>query len=152
MINTGADKQPIAPIWRGHLVIVALLFLITALVPAFVNDGIDNGLLEELVAVQKVLLSEPDIDSVGVHQNTHTFTDNEGGQEVTESLSIQVAMDKNNINDDDFAKNIAKKAYSSYASANEVDVVYISLSYGYDIGIASRSQYYRYEFKPRELK
>lgn len=154
VININADEQSIAPIWKGHFIIVALLFLITALVPTFTNDGIamDNSLFKELVTVQKALLSEPNISSVGVHQNTHTFTDNDGSSKVTESLSIELAMDKNNIRDEDFAKNVAKKAYSSYALANEVDVVYVSLSYGYNIGIASKSQYYRYEFEPSELK
>ena len=112
----------------------------------------DNGLFKELIAVQTALLSEPNISSAGVHQNTHTFTDNDGSQTVTESLSIEIPMDKNNISDEDFAKNVAKKAYSSYALANEVDVVYVSLSYGYNIGIASKSQYYRYEFESSELK
>ncbi len=154
VINISADKQSIAPIWKGHLVIVALLFLTAAAVPAFTNDGMamDNGLFKELIAVQTALLSEPNISSAGVHQNTHTFTDNDGSQTVTESLSIEIPMDKNNISDEGFAKNVAKKAYSSYALANEVDVVYVSLSYGYNIGIASKSQYYRYEFESSELK
>ena len=154
VINISADKQSIAPIWKGHLVIVALLFLTAAAVPAFTNDGMamDNGLFKELIAVQTALLSEPNISSAGVHQNTHTFTDNDGSQTVSESLSIEIPMDKNNISDEGFAKNVAKKAYSSYALANEVDVVYVSLSYGYNIGIASKSQYYRYEFESSELK
>lgn len=154
VININSDKQSIAPIWKGHLVIVALLFLISAAVPAFINDGLtkDNDTLQELTSVQKALLSEPNISSVGVYQNTYTFTDNDGSSKVTESLSIEIPMDKNNIRDEDFARDVAKKAYSSYALASKVDMVYVSLSYGYDIGIASKSQSYRYEFESNELK
>lgn len=153
VINKNADKQPVAPIWKGHLIVVALLFITTAAMPAFTTEAqSDNPLLEKLIGVQKTLLAEPNISSVGVHQNTHTFNDDDdGSQEVIESLTIQMDVTKNQIKDEDFAKDIAKTAYSSYALANELDVVYVSLSYGYSIGIASKFQSYNYEFEVSEL-
>ena len=152
VININAEKQALAPLWKGHLVIVALLFLITTLVPNATDAQMDSQLFKELVVVQKALLAEPEISVVSVHQQTNTFTDDDGSETLTESLTIQMAVEKNILNDEDFAKSLAQKAYNSYASANELDVIYVSLSYGYDIAIASKSNYYNYEFAVSALK
>ncbi|MGO1282918.1 RDD family protein [Psychrobacter sp.] len=151
VINIGSDKQNLLPVWKGHIVIVALLFLISAAVPAFTKDMVNNSPFQELVTVQKMLADEPKVSSVSVFKNTHTFTDTESGETVTDSLSLQVFVDSNIISDEDFAKEIARKSYSNYALAEELDVVYVTLIYGYNIAIASKSQSYSYEFKPSEL-
>lgn len=152
VINKNADKKSIPPLWKGHLIVVALLFLAAALVPAVINNKIGNNAIKELVDVQKILSSDPSTRIVNVQQSTTTFIDTDGSQEITESLSIQMAMKKNDIENQDFAKSVAKKAYNQYALANKLDKVYVTLSYGYNIGIASKNSFYNYEFEPSELK
>ena len=132
---SGAVEVP-AP-WQGHLAVCAFLVLASGIAPYFTKDLAANEPFASLMNVYRVVSSEPWVVYAKVNKGQAFIATTNKGKSSTTYLSITAYSRDPNIDDAERAKQLANLALSTDSSAGSVDVIQVTLVYGYDIGIAS---------------
>jgi len=152
VVNADVEKQEIEKVWNVHIVIVALLFVVAAIVPAFTSQLAQSEPFKEMLSVQSALLSEPNVTYATITTNTTTFSSIKEDTKTTTYVSSQVFLGSNNVTDAEFARQLASIIIAKYPEATNKDTIQIILTYGYDIGISSKWYSHTHNFDPSELK
>jgi len=152
VVNAGVEKQEIGKVWNVHIVIVALLFVVAAIVPAFTAQLAQSEPFKEMLSVQSALLSEKNVTYATISTNTTTFSSIKEGTKTTTYVSSQVFLASNNVSDAKLARQLASIVIANYPEAINKDTIQIILTYGYDIGIASKWSSHTHNFNPGELQ
>jgi len=152
VVNANVEKQEIGKVWNVHIAIVALLFVVSAIVPAFTSQLAQSEPFKEMLTVQSALLSEPNVTYATIATSTTIFSSIKESTKTTTYVSSQVFLGSNNVSDAEFARQLASIVISNYPEAINKDVIQIVLTYGYDIGIASKWSSYSHNFNPKELQ
>jgi uncharacterized RDD family membrane protein YckC len=134
------DGQRAAPptlrAWRGHLVVVGLLFLMAGATPLLLPQLMRVPMFAGLQALYARIAKEPEVRAVNVYELTTTRY-GMGGQGTQRVLLIQVSIDGPVADGMPLATRLAGIALATYAGAADEDRISVRLARGFDIGIAS---------------
>ena len=140
-----------APLWRGHKIVAAvLLMLALAWVPLSAHLLAGNRTLEPLLQLQRAVAHVPHVRNAGVNSissrqvgdTAHAWT----------TLVILAQLDTRALDENQLADQLAQLALERPADGPPPETIQVILSYGYDIGIASRSMSNRYAHTPAEWR
>jgi uncharacterized RDD family membrane protein YckC len=150
VVRVQPDEQvkTLLPVWRGHLVVVALLIALSLTTPAVASRLSQTQFFADLLPTYQALATQPHVQSAMVTKSWVSMN----GQPAKHYLVAQLRLDASLTTDKELAENAARlmaKHYPDYVSQN---AVVVNLSYGYDIGIASGWRRQSYTFKPEELQ
>lgn len=152
VVNAEVEKQKTGKVWNIHFAIVALLFVAAAIVPVFTSQQAQSEPFKEMLTVQSALLSEPNVTYATITANTTAFSSINEGTKTTTYISSRVFLENNNVSDAELARQLASIVISNYPEAINKDTIQVILTYGYDIGIASKWSSHAHNFAPNELQ
>lgn len=138
--------------WQGHLAVCALLVVASGIAPYFTRDLAANEPFASLMNVYHSVSSEPWVVSAKVNKGTSFISATNKGKSSTTYLSITAYSKDPKIEDAERAKQLANLALSTDSSAGGVDVIQVTLVYGYDIGIASSWRTKAFSHSPAEWR
>lgn len=142
-----AGRASFPSIWRGHLVVVAVMLVAALCVPLAAARLMQVPLLKDMLPAYGALSKLPNVQVAMIN----AVISKSASGETSEYVDAQLRLDKPKVDDRAFAENAARAILSSYPTAIDKDAIRVNLSYGYDIGIASNWRSHNYAFKPREL-
>ncbi|OOG60158.1 RDD family protein [Rhodanobacter sp. C03] len=145
--DRAAQAVPFPIMWRGHIVVVALLGVIALSAPAVASRFAQTQTFAGILPLYQILSTQPHVMTAQVVRG---WTSMNG--RTTHFLQSSLRLDAPLTEDDAMAKRIAQlmaKADPDIASEN---AVVVTLVYGYDMGIASGWKKHGYSFKPDELQ
>ncbi len=151
VVNANIEKKEIGKVWKTHLVVVTVLFVAAAIVPAFTGKMAQNEPFKEMLAVQSALSNEPGITYAAVTTSTATFSSSNEGTRTTTYVTAQAVLSSNNVSDVEFARQLAAIVVKNYPEAMNKDALRITLTYGYDIGIWSQWSNHTHDFNLSEF-
>jgi uncharacterized RDD family membrane protein YckC len=143
---------PFPIIWRGHLVVLALIAVIALSVPVAASRFAQTQAFAGTIPLYQTLSTQPHVMTAQVTtQIMHGWSSVNGGS-TTHSLQSSLWLDAPMTEDGDMAKRIAQLMAKADPNIADEDVVVVTLVYGYDMGIASGWKKHGYSFKPGELR
>jgi uncharacterized RDD family membrane protein YckC len=125
-----------------HLAVCVLLVVAAGLAPYFTKNLAAREPFTSLVKVYRAVSSEPWVVHAQVNKGKSFGGKTNKGGTTTTYLSITAYSKDRDIESAERAKQLAQVALSADGSTANLDVIQVTLAYGYDIGIASswRSQ------------
>ena len=143
--------QVVDLIWRPHLLIVGI-WLLAVIVLSVVMTGLGKqGIFPELLAVQREIQS-----SGKVHMATATVGTSWsliGGNRSEKTYFLSNAIWKERPNDDESAALlVASVILKNYADIMDKDILAVTITYGYDIGIAKSWKTQQFQHSPSEWR
>jgi uncharacterized RDD family membrane protein YckC len=151
VVNANIEKQELGKVWKTHLVVVAILFVAAAIVPAFTGKLAQNEPFKDMLAVQSALLKETEITYAAVTSSTTTFSSVNEGSKTTTYVTAQAVLSSNNVGDVEFARQLASIVVKNHPETMNKDALRVTLTYGYDIGIWSQWSNHTHDFNPSEF-
>jgi uncharacterized RDD family membrane protein YckC len=152
VVNANIERQEIGEVWKVHYLVVGLLCVVAAIVPAFTSKLAQSEPFKEMLSVQDVLSNMAGVNYSNITTNTTTFISVDEEAKTTNYVSVQAFLSSNNIGDADFARQLAVIVVNNYPDAISKDTLRIILTYGYDIGIWSQWSSHTHDFIPSELQ
>jgi uncharacterized RDD family membrane protein YckC len=151
VVNTNIETQEPGKIWKIHLMVVAVIFIVTATVPAFTGRAVQEEPFKDMFAAQSALSNEPGVTYSTIAASAEIFNSVNEEIKKTTYVAAQVFLSSNNVSDVEFARQLAAIVVKNYPEAKNKDVLRITLSYGYDIGIWSQWSSHTHAFNPVEF-
>lgn len=156
VITTSQTQEASFPqMWKGHYsviggIFVAVIVLITGVLPKLAN----NEFFSELTTVQK------SIENSGLVRATTVTVGTSSGKKIganpsnweNSNFSVNAILKKRPKNYDEEIDKIAGIAINSYPKAYSKNTINVSVTYGYDIGIASAWTRRNQSHSPQEWK
>lgn len=147
VIRDDAEPAALPPIWKGHLWIVAGLFLVVACLPLLTLRLLERQPFAGLVPAQHAVVALPWVQTAGVHRGFMKMSTGER----TDWVRVTVRSRLGRVLDDEgVARDVARLVIDKYPQSREQDMVIVNLVYGYDIGIASGWRSHQYNFPMRD--
>ena len=149
VVPASAPRDPVAlpRLWRGHVVVVALLVVASLAAPVGANQLMSRPLFARLMPAYNAVVATPGVQYAGV-QDVSAWAN---GVE-SHYLFVQAQLETDVfLKDKRFAKRLASAAIQASPALAERDYVRVILSYGYDLGIASQWQNREFRFDPARL-
>lgn len=151
VVNIDTKNEDIQIMWKPHLVVVGVLFVVSGLIPVYTSNLTQEGSFQELLNARTQVLKNNSISNIGImYGSTNTFSSTAGTKETT-YIQGQVFLVKNELLNENLALAIAKTIAQNYPETMKKDIVYIIFIYGYDIGISTQWKSQSYQFNPSEL-
>jgi uncharacterized RDD family membrane protein YckC len=148
VVRAEPDTQmPLPIMWRGHLVVVALLAVITLGSPVIANRLWQSETFADLLLMHRMLVVQPHVMTVQVMRGWVSAQGKE-----SHYLKSQLRLDAPMIDDDAMARRVARQMAEIDSNLAAEDTILVDLNYGYDMVIASGWRMHRYSFKPDELQ
>lgn len=135
--------QPLAPVWRGHFVVLALLGALALSAPVVAKRFAGSEAFAGLLPLQAELARQPHVIAAQVARGWSKA----GGQE-THYLQSNLRLDAPLTEDGDLARRMARQMAQADPRRASEDAIVVDLVYGYDIGIATGWKSHRYTFGP----
>ncbi|RJE77285.1 hypothetical protein BGP78_09540 [Pseudoalteromonas sp. MSK9-3] len=151
VVNAEVSPEELPSVWKPHLVVLAGLFIAAALAPVFTSDLAKSKPFKGLLSTQEAINSNESVKYAGVTEGSTTFTSSDSGTTTTTYVNTQAFLYKNNVEDSDIAKQLAHLIVKTYPESLNKNLIQVTLTYGYDIGIASKWNSYNHQFSPQEL-
>ena len=153
VVYAGAQQEEVREVWKPHLVIVALLFIVGFISPRAIFIVFSSGEFEQMLATRAALMQEPGVNTVGIMDSSTSYyaEPSDQGNTSQKSVDLAVYIDSNCVDDMEYARELAEKVLVHYPDAMDKDVIAVDLYYGYDIGIWSSWDVGSYEFNPSGL-
>ena len=151
VVNTGSQAEAVPSIWKPHYVVVAILFIAALFIPVFTSGMAQSEPFKGLLAAQEAIVKNSAVKYAGVTEGTTTLTSIDKGSTTTTYVSAQAFLYKNEVSNTVFAKQLAQTLADTYPESLNKNYIQVTLTYGYDIGIASSWNHYTHQFAPKEL-
>lgn len=107
-----------------------------------------NAPFEDMLNVRKIVMSKPEIVYANIQEGTSTFSTTDTK---TTYIAVQAFLVDDDITNEVVARNIGNTIISNYTGAETKDIIQVTLTYGYDIGIWSFWRNYNHKFTPNNL-
>jgi uncharacterized RDD family membrane protein YckC len=146
--DRATQPVPFPIMWRGHIVVVAVLAVIALSAPAVASRFTQTQTFAGILPLYQTLSTQPHVMTAQVVRGWSSFN----GGNTTHSLQSSLRLDAPLTEDGDMAKRIAQLMAKADPNIANEDVVVVTLVYGYDMGIASGWKKHGYSFKPGELQ
>ncbi len=129
----GHISLPTGAVWKGHFVVIATVLLaLFGGTAVFSSQSSQGASLRSLIAIQQQVGAIGGVGQVSVFLNETT-----SAQGTRKFLLINAVTDSTIEKSEAFARRIALTALENYAEASQQDAIRVTLSSGYNIGIAS---------------
>lgn len=151
VVKVGVEKQTVGKVWKPHLILVSVLFFLAAIVPVFTGKLLKSEPFKNLVTAQSSLLNETDVIHAEVTSGVSTFTSTTTGTTKTAYVAAEITLSSDRVDDVELAQEFAEIIIDNYPVALNKDVLVVTLTYGYDIGIYSRRSNYQHSFDLSEF-
>jgi uncharacterized RDD family membrane protein YckC len=145
--DRATQSVPFPIMWRGHIVVVALLAVIALSAPAVASRFAQMQTFAGILPLYQTLSTQPHVMTAQVVRGWTSMNGN-----TTHSLQSSLRLDAPLTEDDVMAKRIAQLMAKADPDIANEDAVVVTLVYGYDMGIASGWKKHGYSFKPDELQ
>ena len=122
--------------------------VLALLAPLFIEQLSQKEFFAELIETREQIQNVPQVVYASINDGKSTFNSTDGESKTTTYLSSQVLINNQNVNDENLAAEIANVILETHQEAKQRDIIQVILTYGYDIGIASKWNNYRYSFAP----
>jgi len=152
VVNAEASSEKLPSVWRPHLVVVTGLFVTAVLVPVLTSDLTQSESFKGLLVTQKAINNNESVKYAGVTEGSTTFASSKSGSKTTTYVKAQAFLYKDSVRDSEIAKQLVQTIIYTYPESLNKNLIKVTLTYGYDIGIASKWNSYNYKFNPQELK
>lgn len=145
--DRAAQPVPFPIMWRGHIVVVAMLAVIALSAPAIASRFVQTQTFAGVLPLYQTLSTQPHVINAQVVRGWMSVNGN-----TTHSLQSSLRLDAPLTEDDAMARRIAQLMAKADPNIANEDAVVVVLVYGYDMGIASGWKKHGYSFKPGELQ
>ena len=147
--KAGTPLHESQPIWRGHFGAVGLILAVALILPYFAQRLAKSVQLAGLVSVQRALLQDPDVRHATAFMGVSKFVGTNRGATTTYLLGSNIVLSRRVTDFDPLANRLARIILDHEPSAEKKDEIAISITYGYDIGIAKawHSQRFAYSLE-----
>jgi len=142
------SSEALKPIWPVHYAITGVLMVLSLLAPIFMGQIIQGEFFSELLKTRERIQNVPQVVNATIQDGQSSFSEISGESKTTTYLSAQVVINNQNIENEELAARIANVILETHKDATQRNLIQVSLTYGYDIGIASKWTRYRYSFSP----
>ncbi|VFQ44160.1 RDD family protein [Desulfoluna butyratoxydans] len=142
------SDEIVKPIWSGHYAICTIIMVLALLAPIFSNQLSQNEFFSELTATRKNIQNLPHVVYATIQDGQSTTIRVGDESKTTTYLNIQVIVNDPKIDAEKFAAKVVNIALESHKEATQKNQIQVVLTYGYDIGIASKWISSRYSFAP----
>ena len=138
----------IEPVWSVHYAVCGIAMVLSLLSPLFIGRLSQDEFFTELLKTREQIQEVPQVVYATIQDGRSTFSPASGESQTTTYLSTQVYIKNKNIEDERLAAEIANIILKTHKEATQRTLIQVVLTYGYDIGIASKWNQYRYSFTP----
>lgn len=146
--GTGQLSLPGQRLWRGHVIIAGAAICVLCVGGFLMSQRLlSNNEYAALSRVQRLVAALPGVDSAGVN-SSHFHTQNGD----TSGLFINAVVDSSLLNSESLARRIAQIALENDEDASRQQRITVSLTSGYDIGIAQSWRTVNHAHTPEEWK
>lgn len=152
VVNSNVEQQTFGKVWNVHLIIVAVLFLAAAVVPLFTTPLVQSERFKGMLEAQSALSNHSSVTYATVLSGSSTFSSTKEETKTTTHVSSQVFLRTDSVSDVELAHSLASIVIANYPEALQKDAIQITLTYGYDIGIASSWSHHVHNFDPSEFQ
>ena len=152
VVNASAEKREVGKVWNVHIAVVALLFIASAVAPAFTAELHQSEPFKGMLAAQSALSNDPDVAYATISSGSSTFGSPKEASKTVTYVSSQVFLKTNNVADTGVARRLATLVVDKDPEALQKDTIQINLIYGYDIGIAAGWSSHAHNFSPLALQ
>ena len=149
--NKASAVTTVIPVWRLHFGVVASLFIAAAIAPYFTMQLAKQEPFADMLNVREIIMKQPAVVYANIQEGLSTFTTSGSGTSETTYITVQAFIKKNDISNGELAKDIGNIIVNNHNSANSKDLIQVTLTYGYDIGIWSFWKNNNHKFLPSEL-
>jgi uncharacterized RDD family membrane protein YckC len=139
-------------IWPGHAIAVGLILVVALVLPYFAQRLASSVPFAGLVSVQRALQQDPDVRHASAFIGVSKFVGTNRDATTTHLFSSNIVLSRRVTDFDALANRLARIILDHEPSAEKEDKIAISISYGYDIGIASASQNRIFSFSPEQWR
>lgn len=139
--------RPVPDVWHGHAVVVGLLVALSLLAPMLGQRLTGTSWAANLEPVQQAIAAQPHVRQTSVQKG---WISSRG--HTSHYLAATLGLDTSMVDDEDYARGIARIMAGHYPDVDTQDAVVVNLSYGYDLGIASGWRRHSYRYTPDELQ
>jgi uncharacterized RDD family membrane protein YckC len=141
--------NPIGPVEtrRIHLIVCACLIVCSTLLPLASFRLAQGETFGPLLSIHRAVSADPAIVTVLVNRGTQIT-----GQGELKYVDIRAQLRQNAIGDTAHAARLARRAIEADPSIRSLDVVQVTFTYGFDIGIASSWNTRSHSFAPASIE
>lgn len=141
---------PATKTWRLHLTVCTLLLVASGVAPYYLKGLATNEPFASMMNIYRAAMTEPSVVNVQVNKGKSFVTSLKNGRSESTYLNLVAYINKPDIQNAGNAKRLAMLAITTDSTVNSVDVIQVTLAYGYDIGIASSWRSQTYSHSPGE--
>lgn len=142
------STETIKRIWPVHYAICGILMVLALLSPIFIRQLSQNEFFSELTKTREQIQNVPGVICATIQDGQSTFSAVGGESKTTTYLNSQIIIKNNNVEDEKLASEIANIILETHKEANLRNRIQVVLTYGYDIGIASKWNSHGFSFAP----
>ncbi len=143
-IEGGRPYQP--GVWKGHYVVaISLVALIVGGGLFGVSALTKTGTFPEMLTLQQELMAKPDIQAASVVSGT---TYNSEGQ--TTHTAVTVVVSDKQMMSEEVAGDIVSSTFSFCPSSKSKNLLKVTITYGYDIGISTGWKNSNFVYTPEQ--
>ncbi len=151
VVNVGVEQKSPGSVWKPHLLVVGILFITAAFIPAFTSSIANSEPFKGLLLAQSEVMKNPLVSHATVSYGQSSFTSAKEETKTTTYVSVQVFLKENIVSDIELARQLSEVLAKKYPESLKKDVIQIHLTYGYDIGIASQWRSHAHNFDPKSI-
>jgi uncharacterized RDD family membrane protein YckC len=140
------------PVWRGHWMILGVTVLLLLALSEVAGALVHLPYFANLLSVQQALLDSPEIRSVSLFRGTTVMYSSSGGASRANNYSVQALLKQAPADVDAEEKKIAALVLPRDPLVMQDDNLVITLTYGYNFGLASWSCSQSVRHHPQEWK
>ncbi len=137
--------------WRGHYVIVSILLIASSLLPTLTGHLSEREPFKDLLSVQRAIQNQPAV-RYATAQVGNMLSKTQTGKTAATFISSRVILAREIVDYNSVANKIASIILEKYPAAAEKDYIALTISYGYDIGIAYKWRNLNFSFSPSQWK
>jgi uncharacterized RDD family membrane protein YckC len=152
VVNAEASKESLAPVWKPHLIVVAGLLVVAAILPVFTSDLAQSAPFKGLMVTQEAIARNSLVKYASISEGWTTINSSDSVSKTTTYVKAQVFIYNNAIDNPILAESLAKTIVSSYPESLNKNTILITLKYGYDIGIWSHWNSHTHSFNPAQVE
>ena len=144
------DFNP-SPVWKFHYIVVGILLVASVGVMLAIPTIAKKGILPDLLALQKNIISKSNVHMATAIVGT-TKSNINGNLKESTYFHSNVILKERPADYEEIANRIAAIVIEEYPAIDQKDSLGLTLSYGYDIGIANAWSHKNFWHSPNEWR
>jgi uncharacterized RDD family membrane protein YckC len=152
VVRVGSEAADKPKIWTGHYVVVALIFILVAVVPMLLANMMKAWLGNEIIAAYEAIQQQPEVAMASVVAGQTVFWDSKSGRRAVTGVTVTIRLNRRVENVEAEADKLVGILLQKYPEAGTKDSIGIMLSSGYNLGIWSWSSGQGFNYPPEQWR